>query len=220
MEISKKFIKAEDGRMVASSIWCIEVDSSSEADLFALLQRVKNQLGMVRAATGGTKRQRNRQRMEACAAIFSTDISDIYAGQPLDSSPVYYVYAHCEPSRIAVGKDGLTTWLASMGFENMPFYIGKGTGGRAHDLNRNETHRKVRQKLKSAGSDVRVAIIKDGLTELEALCMEAKLVDMLGVLGKGGRLVNVDEGVGWRERQARYQKELAELSGYHRSQMK
>jgi hypothetical protein len=138
----------------------------------------------------------------------------------LDASPIYYVYAHCEPGKIAIGKEGLTTWAATLGLTNIPFYIGKGTADRAFNLNRNETHRKVKQKLAAFGQEICVNIIKEGLTELEALCLESKLIDIFGVVGKGGRLVNLDEGVNSAVRQARYAVHLQEINKFYKNSLK
>ena len=137
-----------------------------------------------------------------------------------DRNPIYYVYAHCEPNKIALRKNGITTWAATVGFENIPFYIGKGKDGRAFDLKRNETHKKVREKFKIFEKDIKVKIIKEGLTELEALCLESKLIDIFGVMGKGGRLVNLDEGIKPEERRQIYYNDLKNLSKFYQNSLK
>lgn len=127
---------------------------------------------------------------------------------------MYYVYAHCDPGfKIALKKNGKTTFAATLGMEYVPFYIGKGSGNRAYDLNRNESHRKVRQKIQRFGKDVAVTILKDGLTELEALCIESKLIDIFGLISqRDGHLVNLDEGVSPNERRKLYKDKLSEIS--------
>ena len=107
---------------------------------------------------------------------------------------------------------GISTFAATLGMELIPFYVGKGVGDRAYDLNRNETHRKVRQKLQQFGQEVSVKILKSGLTEMEALILESKLIDMFGLIASGGKLVNLDEGVNSKERRLKYKDELREIS--------
>jgi hypothetical protein len=220
MIIQRKQITDKEGHIRNTNIWNIEIDFTNQKDLEDLLSRLKSQLGAVRSEEGGSKRQRNKSALEACIQIYETDIADLYSGMNLDMTPKYYVYAHCGSDQIAVGKNGISTFLATKGLEHRPFYIGKGTGDRAFDLNRNETHRKVRQNLKSFGKDVNVKIIEDNLTELEALCLESKLIDMLGIIGKGGKLVNLDEGVKPNERRSKYSKPLSEIHSVYRDSLK
>lgn len=173
---------------------------------------IKSTIGEIRSKDRVTSKQ---ERFLACNNIYNTDISDLYIDLNLDKSNKYYVYAHCYPSKIMVGKDGVTSWAATIGFENVPFYIGKGTGNRAYELDRNETHRKVKQKLRALGQDIEVKIIKENLNEIEALCMESKLIDIFGIIGKGGKLVNLDEGVNGKERQKKYLDELIKINDFY-----
>jgi hypothetical protein len=220
MLISKRQIKDEKGHLRNTTIWDIEVDYNNLEDMNLLLQRIKSHIGSLHAEKRGSKNSIKQKKFDACNKIYKTDISSLYNDQVLDLSPVYYVYAHCEPNKIAAGKDGVTSWFATLGIDLIPFYIGKGKGDRANDLNRNETHRKVRQRLREFGQDVQVRIIKDGLTELEALCLESKLIDIFGVIGKGGKLVNVDEGSKSKERQRLYEVALQEINNYYKNSLK
>ena len=135
-----------------SPIWSIEVDSNNLQDLVDLEKRVRSRICQLKVSINGTKNDIKKSRFDACNEIYLTDIRDLYKDLLLDPLPEYYVYAHSGTDNIAIGKDGVTTWLATeMGLSKIPFYIGKGTADRAYDLNRNETHRKVRQKLKTFG---------------------------------------------------------------------
>lgn len=218
MKFTRKQTIDKNGKIVKSSTWLIEVDFTNLEDLEDLFNKVKVQVQSLRTEKKGfTKKEQQAKRFDSCINIYNTDISDLYKDIQLDTNPIYYVYAHCLDNKIAIGKDGVTTWLASLGLNNMPFYIGKGTGNRAYNIDRNETHRKVKQKLGAFNQEVKVQIIKDGLTELEALCLESKLIDILGVMGKGGRLVNLDEGIKSQERQEKYMDDLININTYHES---
>ena len=54
---------------------------------------------------------------------------------------------------------------------NTVFYVGKGTGNRAYNLDRGEFHNNVCKKY-----DCRVEIIKDNLTESQAFRLESKMI--------------------------------------------
>ena len=71
-----------------------------------------------------------------------------------DESRIYYIYEH-------IRKDN-----------NTCFYVGKGTGGRAYNLDRGNFHNGV---CKEYGC--RVKIIKDGLTEEEAFKLERERIE-------------------------------------------
>jgi hypothetical protein len=87
----------------------------------------------------------------------------------------YYVYSLKDPSS---GK---------------PFYIGKGTGIRAweHVLNSDTTAKGRRiTQIREAGAEVLVSVLADGLTELQALKLEAELIGAFGTQATGGPLTN------------------------------
>jgi hypothetical protein len=220
MKITKSKIIDEKGQLRNTSVWNIEVDYNNIEDLEELSNKIKSQLGSLKSAKYGSKRDIKKIKFDSCNEIYNTDISDLYSDIRLDTNPNYYVYVHCEPNKIAIGKDGVTTWFATLGVDLRPFYVGKGIGNRAYDLNRNETHRKIKQRLKEFNQDIQVKIIKDGLTELEALCLESKLIDIFGLVGKGGHLVNLDEGIKSKERQERYGKWLSNLNSYYKNSLK
>ncbi|MFI5260836.1 MAG: hypothetical protein ACHQU0_03515 [Candidatus Paceibacteria bacterium] len=173
-------------------------DWNSLDDVSRLFNRAKSRFFELKRIADGepSRKERGRRLFAACSAIWNTDISSVYASLRLDLSPVYCVYAHLDPCRkVVIERDGVTTFAATLGMEFWPFYIGKGTGDRWQQFNRNETHRKVRERI-SLLSRAPVAMkIADGLTESEALQRESKLIDIFGLITSGGKLCNLDEGL-------------------------
>lgn len=166
-------------------------------------------LGNIHSNNGEySKNDRSKDVFNACMRIYGTDISHLYTNTNSDVEK-YYVYAHCDPlHKIAIGKHGITSFAATLGLEFRPFYIGMGQGDRAFILDRNETHRKYRQKLQKKNLDAKVTIIKDGLTKNEALALESKLIDVFGLIVDRGYLVNLDEGTQNKNRQDLYKNDL------------
>lgn len=194
-----------------------EIDFDSVEDILRVNNILKSRLGELRKNQFGSKNQRTKDVFSSCQNLWNTDIDFLYSNLKLDNNPIYYVYAHCDPSaKIAFGKDGRSTFSATLGMTHLPFYIGKGVGERAYDLNRNETHRKVRQNLASFNKEPIITILKDGLTESQALGYESKLIDIFGVIGKGGRLTNLDEGVNALDRRNVYKEDLVKINLLYR----
>lgn len=194
----------------------LRFDSASLEDCLKAKNTINSFIGQIKSQRNESKKDRLKRQFASCTRIWDSDISHLYEECNLDETKCYYVYAHCEPNTIASGKDGRTTFGATIGMTHIPFYIGKGTGNRAYELNRNETHRKVRQRLSDFGKEVVVTIVKDGLTEKEALMYESKLIDIFGIIGKGGRLVNLDEGVNFKERRNIYKEDLIHINTYYK----
>ena len=192
------------------------IDWDSYEELSKLGNQIKSRLGQL-DPNKISKNERVRKTLGCCQQILKTDISSIYQELNLDQNPIYYVYAHLDPTKkIAIGKDGKTTFAATMGMKFFPFYIAKGKGERAYELNRNETHKKIREKLHSMDREIEVVKIQEGLTELEALCLESKLIDIFGLIPYGGRLSNLDEGIKPDERRTKYYNEYLELNRLNR----
>ena len=74
-----------------------------------------------------------------------------------------------------------------------PFYIGKGAGIRAWDhelrLDQSAKGERIRQ-IQDAGHDVLTVKLVDGLSEAEALRIEAELISAFGTEDRGGLLTN------------------------------
>lgn len=178
------------------------IDWDDRAALLKGLSVIKSRLGELNISP---KNQSFREVFDACVKLWETDISGHYKNRKLDQRPIYYVYSHMDTaSGIRVDVHPKTTFAATLGMNCVPFYIGKGTGDRAFDLNRNETHRKIRQRLREGGKDISVRIIKDGITESQALALEDKLIDIFRLKIYGGFLTNLDEGYYPKQRQELY----------------
>jgi len=75
----------------------------------------------------------------------------------------------------------------------VPFYIGKGTGTRAHDhvVKPDETRKGRRiQEIEAVGGKVLVAKLVESLTEQQAIKLEAELIAAFGTEDTGGLLTN------------------------------
>lgn len=116
----------------------------------------------------------------------------LYQNYSLDKENKFYVYAHTDISKPNVN---LSRQLKIPG---IPFYIGKGTNNRAFDLKRNQGHgKKIKEVLQyiKLEKDI-VHIIKDNLTEIQALILESKLIYFFGTIygtRKKGVLYNLNE---------------------------
>lgn len=124
--------------------------------------------------------------------LLDQDWSRLFSGGDLERK--YYVYLHCLNSGSALRFVHRGVQIKTDG---TPFYVGKGTGNRAFDLKRNQGHgHTLRGLLKSGVQPSRiVCVVKDHLTEPEALELESKLIYFWGTKYESGRrgvLVNLD----------------------------
>jgi hypothetical protein len=89
----------------------------------------------------------------------------------------YYVYALKDPRKSPA----------------LPFYIGKGTGTRAYDhalqIDATKKGKRVRE-IQLDGHEVVVSILSEGLSEVQALKLEAELISAFGTESTGGFLTN------------------------------
>ena len=197
-----------------------EVDFDSIDSLNRLRNKLKTRLCELTGKENKSRREtkaeyetRRRNCFEAYFSILDTNITHLYSdiSASLDSEPKYYVYAHLDTSKPIVDAKKARiaiTFAATFGMQFHPFYIGKGVGDRAYELSRNETHKKVRDRCKKSGKDITPIILKDSLSELDALAYEAKLMDIFGSIACNGLLVNIDDGHRSKERKQLYKKHL------------
>ena len=137
----------------------------------------------------------------------SQDLNELY--ETASGPSTYYVYTHCDPRTPLNAKNNPRDLFAStIGLAHRPFYVGKGSEDRAYDLNRNDSHRKIRSKLLHESLDIEVKIVSDQLTLGESLLLESKLIDIFGLLSisKYGWLANLDEGPKYNKRRTLYDK--------------
>ena len=87
----------------------------------------------------------------------------------------FYVYEHWRPDR------------------DECFYVGKGKGKRAYEMNRNNPHhRNIIKKLQSLGMCAEIRLVADGLEESDAFAMEIERIAFWRSIGVN--IVNVSSG--------------------------
>lgn len=135
-------------------------------------------------------RRKPGSRSAYLPALMAQDWSHIYPQNDDDNR--YCVYAHVDP-RVRFRMN-----IGDTNFTGRPFYIGKGTGNRPHDLKRNQGHGKAIKSVLSAGykPDQIVNILFNNLTETKAFEIESKLIYFFGTVyqedRKFGILQNLD----------------------------
>lgn len=204
-----KHLKNQDSNIKAFEVDWNDLDSIDK--LFLKLQGRRQQLkkdaGLL---TKTTLAEIYRKQWDAIQTIIDTDISYLYQDNILDSTPKYYVYAHCDTSKpINIDKkNAFYTFAASLGMKYLPFYIGKGTGDRYEKGDRNRNYSKISNKK---FTEIDKLIIKNNITESEAFQLESKLIDIFGLAIHKGFLVNIDEGINRDTRRLCYREELSNL---------
>jgi hypothetical protein len=180
----------------------MEINWNSVEDLKCLRSKIDRRLNQLIVVEKKEKKN-HLSVFESCQRIYQTDLSHLYEQSTTDRK--FYVYLHCDPFfGLNASLNGKIAFAASLGINYLPFYVGKGEGKRAYDLNRNDSHRKKRQYIERSGKSIQISIIKEGLTESEALILESKLIDIFGLTSFGGWLVNLDEGTNNTQRKQIY----------------
>lgn len=198
------------------SITTLTVDWNSPSDLKKAISTLQKRRKSVLRQLGFRGIQFNGSRVN-CDTIYpifqdilATDLSSVFPN--CDPEPKYYVYVHCRPDRPLNVQGNLKHFFLATQFKltHEPSYVGKGTGERSLDLQRNDSHRKIRTSLLKRGLDFQTVRVAEQLTEAEALSLESKLIDMLGIhcLSPHGMLVNLDEGRAAAERRRLYSHDL------------
>lgn len=163
-------------------------------ELKSMRAKIDRRLNQLKSVERKSKKS-HADVFESCFRILDTDITNLYEESSYNNEKKYYVYVHCDPFfALRANTNGKIAFATTLGINYLPFYVGKGEGNRAFDLNRNGSHRKIKQIINNSGKDIEVKIIKTGMTELEALMMESKLIDIFGLKSYGGWLANLDEG--------------------------
>lgn len=123
-------------------------------------------------------RRKAGSMLQFLPAILAQDWSHLFGERIGDRK--FYVYAHIDPR--AKGVPLPNDLGGPLG--GAPFYIGKGTGDRAHNLKRNQGHGKMIDSVLRDGVDPArvVKILRDGLTEAEAFELESKLIYFFGTI--------------------------------------
>lgn len=157
-----------------------------------------------------------RIKWDAIQEILNKDTNFLYEERDFDTEERYYVYAHCDTSKpLSVSnKNAFHTFAATLGMKYMPFYIGKGTGSRYEKGDRNRNYTKIQNKK---FTEVHKVILKDNLSEVDALDFESKLIDIFGLAIHGGHLINIDEGLQRDHRRFCYRDALNKLRNVEES---
>ena len=193
----------------------LEYDPQNMESMLRAFNILKSDMGVLSKQLKGlpSRRDADAAFRVACSNILATDATKLYGFSSSSQPRGYYVYLHCDSrAPINIKAEGLQGFLANHGVTHMPFYVGKGKGDRLYDLSRNDSHGKFLATLKSFGKAPVIQKFAESLTEYEALALESKLIDLLGLLVKGGKLVNLDEGFRVAERRELYKKDLVVIS--------
>lgn len=115
-----------------------------------------------------SKQQKQGLMFDCCTNIWNTATLPHYQTLELDANPKYYVYCHMNRKwKIWPGHDARLTFAASLGISCSPFYIGKGTGSRSANFNRNGYHKNYEIDLKMKARTLIVSLSAPVLRRLK-----------------------------------------------------
>jgi hypothetical protein len=143
---------------------------------------------------------------QSILSLYESNISEIYDKKDHNC---FYVYFHCDPnSPLNIGKNAKDLFAASIGLTHRPFYVGKGTGDRYNNTNRNDSYAKKKQQIKQSGKEIIIVKWKEELSEDISFIYESKFIDIFGLLSfnQHNWLVNLDEGKDKERRRSLYKK--------------
>lgn len=149
--------------------------------------------------------------LPAFEEMYQSDFTHLFESSNQNTN--FYVYAHCNPLKPLDIRNNIKHLFLASKFCNLkyePFYIGKGVGERYKDLNRNDSHRKIRHNIKKYNKDIDAVKLLENLDEKKALSFESILIDILGLktLSNFGLLSNLDEGQNLNERRLSYKNDM------------
>ena len=143
---------------------------------------------------------------------------EFYDSVPRDVG-IYYTYFHCNPFEILNPRNLKDLWLLELfpDLKYKPFYVGKGKNNRLLNLNRNDSHRKIRASIRQKGKDIIPYKAISLISERTSLDYENCFIDVLGLisLSKEGYLCNLDEGyTNRRKYYTKDQRHICKLNGF------
>jgi len=153
------------------------------------------------------KKLRGKEKdYQSILRLYESNISQIYEKKDINS---FYVYFHCDPNiPLNINKNAKNLFAASIGLTHQPFYVGKGTGDRFNDTNRNDSYAKKKQQIKQSDKEIIIVKWKENLTEDESFSYESKFIDIFGLISfsQYNWLVNLDEGKDKEKRRNLYKR--------------
>jgi hypothetical protein len=163
-------------------------------------------------------KERCREMLDLMSDIYNMDILSEFNDDKLSKEKKFYVYAHgFDNELLVISKSGKNNpkkvFAAQLGLHFKPVYIGKGCNGRVNDEKRNRAYSKIKKTYIGYGAKPLKFVIKDNLTELEALLLEGKLIDIFNFtfLANSGWLCNLDAGYMVEKRRSLYQDKLDQI---------
>ena len=118
---------------------------------------------------------KNKQKIDFnLEGYLNEDWNSLFLGD-FDEKKDYYVYFHVDPRIKRFSYFELKN-------KGIPFYVGKGKGGRAYSKKRSKPHLQAINNIINEGYSINdiVFIHKEGLSEKDALILESKIINFLG----------------------------------------